>query len=198
MALNFGHDEHPPNHIHNIKPLVALPMYNVFPDHYIFSFTNPSQNVKKIPDLYRSHGTRWDIDMTTVEPMNTSLLLSRHTFDHDTNITELSIKYELRCLMKDGTIEEKLIEEFDLMPFKVGNIIDDMNHFHFQGKKFYFISLIQPNYKNMFKASVQITQTSNRATGNESHLVVSMWHRYDLKKENALLIRAIEASTQTP
>ena len=198
MAMNFGYDEHPPNHIHNIKPLVALPMYNVFPDHYIFTFTNPTKNVKRKADLYREYGTRWDIDMTVVEPMNTSILLSRHTFDTDTTITELTIKYELRCLMKDGTIEEKLIDEFDLMPFKVGNIIDDMNHFHFQGKKFFFISMIQPNYKNMFKASVQMTQTSDKATGNENHLVVSMWHRYNLKKENTLLIKAIEALTQTP
>ena len=29
MALNFGHDKLEPNHIHNVKPLVALPFYQV-------------------------------------------------------------------------------------------------------------------------------------------------------------------------
>ena len=42
--------------------------------------------------------------------------------------------------MKDGTIDYKLIDEFNLMPFKItSSTIDGMNHFLFTNKK-YFIS----------------------------------------------------------
>ena len=192
MALNFGHDEHPPNHIHNIKPLVALPYYQIFKFTYLFSYTNPGHGIVTKPLPYRSHSSRWDISTVAVEPYNTQLGFTNHTFDSDTNITELVMKYELRCLMRDGTIDIKLIEEFDLMPYKItSGEVNNMNHFEFGNDKLYFISVIQPNYKNMFKATVQCTQTSARSTGNENVLEVSMYHRHFLKQVNDAMIQTL-------
>ena len=192
MSLNFGHDEHPPNHIHNIKPLVALPYYQVFKFLYMFAYTNPAQGVEKKPDPFRSHSARWDITTTFAEPNNTQIHLTCHTYDSDTNVTELVNKYELRCLMKDGTIETKLIEEFDLMPYKVtSGKVDDMNHFMFGLGKLYFLSQIQPNYKNMFKATIVVTQTSARSTGNENILEVSLYHRQNMKQLNDSLLQVL-------
>ena len=95
MALNFGQDEHPPNHIHNIKPLVALPYYSPFSFTYLFSYSNPAQNVAKTPELYRDYSVRWDINTEYVEANNTRIHLAEHTFDYDTTIIELTAKLEL-------------------------------------------------------------------------------------------------------
>ena len=80
-----------------------------------------------------------------VEAKNSQLELLAHTFDNDDNITELTMRYELMCLMLDGTTEYKLIDELDLMPYKVtSGMIDNMNHFLFNRQKLYFISDLQP------------------------------------------------------
>ena len=192
--MDFGFNKHPHNHIHNIKPLVALPSYSAFSFTYLFSYTNPAQGVTKTPDLYRDYSVRWDINTENAVANNTRIHLAEHTFDNDSTITELTAKYELRCLMRDDTIETKLIEEFDLMPYKIGSVIDDMNHFMFKRDKVYFLSDIQPNFKNMFKATVQWTQTSSTATGNENVLVVSLFQSHDMKETNDAIIAA---ATQT-
>lgn len=74
------------------------------------------------------------------KPKNSQIELYTHTFDDDDNITQFTMWYKLACFMKDGTIDYKLIDEFNLMPFKItSSTIDGMNHFLFTNKK-YFIS----------------------------------------------------------
>ena len=67
----------------------------------------------------------------------------------------------------------------------------------FKKDKVYFISQIQPNFKNMFKATVQWTQTSARTTSNENVLVVSLFQSHYMKETNDAIIAAAEASSQT-
>ena len=38
MALNFGHNELEENHIHDVKPLTALPYYQVFSTNFLFKY----------------------------------------------------------------------------------------------------------------------------------------------------------------
>ena len=106
-----------------------------------------------------------------IDPKNTQLELYAHTFDNDNNIRNLTMRYELECFMLDGSKEHRLIDDFDLMPFKVvPGIVGNMNHFIFTPKKRYFIPDIQPNYKNMFKMGIRTKRTSQNPSNlnNES------------------------------
>ena len=40
MALELGYDDLEPNHIHNIKPMVALPYYQLFTNNFMFKYTS--------------------------------------------------------------------------------------------------------------------------------------------------------------
>ena len=60
MALNFGYDEHPPNHIHNIKPLVALPYYQLFTTSFAF-FYDTLRTGNRWPALGTDGAPRRDI-----------------------------------------------------------------------------------------------------------------------------------------
>ena len=127
-----------------------------------------------------------------IEPKNSQLELLAHTFDNDAKITELTMQYELICFMRDGTIEHKLIDEFDLMPYKISSgMIDRMNHFLFNRQKLYFISDIQPKYKNMFKMSIRTKRTSQNPSGmdNESLLEVITLHTQMMKTMNDAMIK---------
>ena len=71
-------------------------------------------------------------------PKVSMLELLLHTFDNDSNITAITCRYKLECIMLDGTKESHLIDEIDLMPYKVGSgIINSINFFKLQ-KKIYF------------------------------------------------------------
>lgn len=104
-----------------------------------------------------------------IKPNNLQIELLAHTFDSDDNITNLTMRYELVCFMKDGTTEYKLLDEFDIMPYKItSGMVDGMNHFLFNqsenlsltGKNYkakrWFIAEMQPNHKNMFKMTIPI------------------------------------------
>ena len=77
-----------------------------------------------------------------MEEKNTMIEFVCHTFDVDDSfqhLTDFTIQYKLKCTMKDGTIKRPVIEEFNLMPFIIGNdvIIDYRNSFVFKSKKYY-------------------------------------------------------------
>ena len=160
MSLTFGHDDLEPNHIHNIKPLVALPYYQLIVKEYAFFYRSISYNTLRGPIPIKDHYPRLDIiAQSWVEEKNTQLVLLAHTFDVDNAIRVLNIKYELKCVMLDNTVDRRVIEEFDLMPFKKNptGIVHYLNHFIFKNKK-YYISDIQPNFKNIFKMNVEMTR----------------------------------------
>ena len=195
MALNFGYDEHPPNHIHNIKPLVALPYYQIVVSNFLFKYTlGINVNVWREPAKEANYIPRRDIvTLNVVEPKNSQIELFAHTFDSDVNIKSLTMRYELMCFMIDGSTEYKLIDEFDMMPFKiVPGAVDDMNHFLFKGQKKYFISDLQPNYKNMFKMGVRIKNVaSTQSLHNEGILEVLLIHRQNVKQLNDALLQVL-------
>ena len=196
MALNFGHDEHPPDHIHNIKPLVALPYYQLFVTNFLFKYTDGiNSNIWREPAKEVSYIPRRDIvTLGVVKQKNSVIELFAHTFDSDDKITNLTMRYELMCFMLDGTTEYKLIEEFDIMPFKVtSGLVDGMNHFIFKGQKKYFIPDIQPKFKNMFKMCVCIKNVASTQTSlnNESILEVLLVHNYNTMKENDALLQVL-------
>ena len=140
------------------------------------------------------------ISLGFVEEKNTQIELFAHTFDNDDDITNLTMRYELMCFMLDGTVEYKLISEFDMMPFKiVPGIVDGQNHFIFKGQKKFFISDIQPKFKLMYKMAVRIKNVASTQTtlNNESVLEVVVYHTQKMKIVNDAMIQAIEASTQT-
>ena len=124
-----------------------------------------------------------------IEPNNSQIELFARTFDDDDNITNLTMRYKLVCLMKDVTTEYKLIDEFDMMPYKItSGVIDGMNQFLFnksdnfntsdtQGKR-YYVSDLQPNYKNMFKMTIRIKNVRSSQSGlnNESLLEILTYH----------------------
>ena len=200
--MHFGYDEHPPNHVHNIKPLVALLYYQVMLNNIVFSYTDgidagrwrwPAKDFDYIPPRYM-------ITLGYVEEKNTQIELFAHTFDQDNDITSLTMRYELMCFMLDGTIEYKLISEFDMMPFKiVPGIVDGQNHFIFKGQKKFFISDIQPKFKLMYKMAIRIKNVASTQSNlnNESVLEVVVYHTQKIKIVNDVMIQAMEASTQT-
>ena len=196
MSLNFGHDELEPNHTHNVKPLVALPFYQLMATNFQFIYTaGINYGVWRMSAKEGSHIPRRDmITNGWVEPKNSQLELYAHTFDSDDNVTQLTMQYELVCFMLGGTIGHKLIDEFDLMSFKVtSGMIDSMNHFVFVNKR-YFISDIQPNYKNMFKMSIIRTErTSQNPSGlnNESLLEMLTLRTQMMKQVNDVMLQTL-------
>ena len=136
-------------------------------------------------------------DMITlgwVEQKNSQLELYAHTFDSDDNITNLTMRYELACFMVDGTTEYKLIDEFDIMPYKISSgMVDGMNHFFFKGERRYFISDLQPNFKKMFKVSVRIKNVASTQAGlnNESLLEVLTFHTHNMKQVNDAMLAVL-------
>ena len=126
--------------------------------------------------------------------------LFAHTFDNDNDITNLTMRYELTCIMIDGTTEHKLIDEFDIMPYKIiPGILDATNNFFFKGERKYFISDIQPKYEKMYKATISIKNVASTVSGinNESLLEVVINHTQKMKQINDVMIAAAEASSQT-
>ena len=166
MSLSFGHDELEPNHIHNVKPLVALPYNQLMVNNFQFVFSSGiNYNVWRKPAVGRSYVPRRDI-----------------------------ITNGLICFMRVGTIGYKLIDEFDLMPYKVSSgMIDGMNHFLFNRQKLFFISDIQPNYKNMFKMSIRTKRTSQDLSriDNESLLEVITLHTQLMKRMNDVMLQTL-------
>ena len=134
MSLSFRHDELEPNHIHNVKPLIVLPYYQLIVNNFQFVYTSGiNYNVWRTPAKEKDYVPRRDmITNGWVEPKNSQLELVAHTFDNDANISELTMRYELMCFMRGVTIEHKLIGEFDPMPYKISpGMVDSMNHFLF-------------------------------------------------------------------
>ena len=139
-------------------------------------------------DPLKEHWPRIDIrNNGWVERKNTQLILVGHTFDIDDDINSLTIKYELKWTMNGQTIEKKLIEEFDLMPFKKeppAQSFDYRNSFIFENKK-YYISDIQPNFKNAYRMNIEITRTQpTTSMGNKSMLRVEIRHFQNMKEVN--------------
>ena len=131
-----------------------------------------------------------------MEEKSTQLVLLAHTLDVDDllhKLPNLTIKYELKCTFYDETVERVLIEEFNLMPFckdKV-NIIDYHHNFIFENKK-YFISDIQPNFKNVFRFTIEITRTQpTTSLGNESLLQVEIRHLEKMKPLNDIMLQTL-------
>ena len=94
--------------------------------------------------------------------------------------------------MKDGTYENKLIDEFDVMPFKlVPGIVDRANTFLYD--KRYFISDIQPNYANMAMFYVRIKNVASTQSGihNESVLNIFIYNNVDMTTTNKTIIDTI-------
>ena len=109
------------------------------------------------------------------------------------------MRYEIICYMLDGTVEYKLIDEFNIKPFRMcPGIVNDKQHFQFFGKK-WFISDILPNYKNIGKLSFRIKNVASSVSGlnNESVLEVIIYNTTLMKPYNDAMIQTIEASTQT-
>ena len=71
------------------------------------------------------------------------------------------------------------------MPFKMHQIVhvDYLNHFIFENNK-YYISDIQPNFKNVIKMNVEITRSNSDPPllGNESMLQIEMRHLEKMMK----------------
>ena len=178
MSLSFGHDDLELNPIHDIKPLVAPPYYTQIVNEYRFFYRDISLNVLRGPIAEKKFWPRVDIiAQDWIEEKNTQLVLLAHTFDEDTHIPTLAIKYELKCIMKDFTVVRPIMKEFDLMPFKKNPTgkVEHLHNFVFENKK-YYISEIQPDFKNIFKMNVEIT-TTNRSPptfGNESMLQIEI------------------------
>ena len=188
MSLAFGHDDMELNHIHNVKPLVALPYYTQIVKEYQFFYRSLSHDTLRGPLDLLTHYPRIDIiNNGWMEKKNTQLVLLAHTTDVDDNISSLTIKYELKCTMLDLTIERKLIEEIDLMPFKKeppDQTFDHRNSFIFENKK-YYTSDIQPKFKNAFRMNVEITRTApSTSLGNESLLQIEIRHLEKMKPVN--------------
>ena len=196
MSLAFGRDKMEPNHIHNIRPLVALPSYQLMLNNFQFVYTaGINYNVWRTSAKEKDYVPRRDIITNGwIETKNSQLELLAHTFDDDDSITELTMRYELMCFMRDGTVEYKLIDEFDLMPYKISSgMIDGINHFLFNRKKLCFISDLQPNYKNMFKMSVRTKRTSQNPSGidKESLLEVITLHTQMMKPVNDVMLQTL-------
>ena len=213
MSLNFGHDEHPPNHVHNIKPLVALPYYQLIAQPFTFHYTDGiNLNIWRSPSGYRDYmPTREmytkvynDFSKSLVSwiiPKNTQFELYAHTFDDDNKkvIDDLTMRYEFICYMYDGTVEYKLIDEFNIKPWRMcPGIVNNKQHYQFSGKK-WFLSDILPNYESIGKLSIRIKNTASSVSGlnNESVLEVMIYSTSFLKQVNDAMIQTIEASTQT-
>ena len=188
-----------PNTIHDKKPLVALPYYQLMINTFNFVYElGIDHNVWRYPGIEMKHETRRDI-LTDgwIEEKNSQLEFLAHTFDSDSNITTLTMRYELMCLMRDGTMEYKLIDEFDLMPFKITQrLIDHKNNFLFNRQKIYYISDIQPNFKNMFKMSIRIKRINPAPPGlknfnNEGFLEVITLHRQLMKPINDVMLQTL-------
>ena len=195
MALNFGHNDLEENHIHDVKPLIALPYYQVFTTNFLFKYTDGiNVGVWRYPAKEGSHIPRRDMIVNGwVEEKNSQLELYAHTFDSDDNITNLTMRYELMCFMLDGSVEFKLIEEFDIMPYKITpGVVDSMNHFIFTNKK-YFISDLQPNFNNMFRMSIRTKNVSSSQTGlnNESILETLLIHNQMMKQVNDVILQVL-------
>ena len=194
MSLTFGHDELEPNHVHNIKPLIALPYYQlmIYKFQFIYS-AGIDYNVWRQPSAEKSHIPRREVVTNGwVEAKYSELDFFAHTFDNDPDIRELTMRYELVCLMHDGTKEYKLINKFDLMSFKITTgLVDNINHFLFNRKKIYYISDIQPNFKNMFKMSIQTKRTSQNPSSinNESFLEIITLHTQLMKPVNDIMLK---------
>ena len=196
MSLAFGHDDLEPNHIHDIKPLIALSYYQLITRNFQFIYKSGiNYNVWRYPEVEMSHVPKRDIITDGwIEEKNSQLEFLAHTFDSDSVIGELTMRYDLICLMRDGTTEYKLIDEFDLMPFKItSGMIESINHFLFNGKKIYYISDIQPNSKNMLKMSIhskRINQYSS-SMNNESLLEVLILHTQLMKPMNDIMLQTL-------
>ena len=101
------------------------------------------------------------------------------------------------CLMRDGTMEYKLIDEFDLMPFKITQgLIDHKNNFLFNIQKIYYISDIQPKFKNMLKFGIRIKRTNPAPPGlrtfnNEGFLEVNTLHTQLMKPVNDIIVQTL-------
>ena len=128
MSLAFGHGDLEPNHIHDIKPLIALLYYQLMVKHYYFTYVGTERGVWRYPEPVKTHWSRRDIITYGFIEKNTQLQLLTHTFDADTRFLRVIIKYVLKCIMKDGTIEYKELDEFSIIPNKIANkIVDGMN-----------------------------------------------------------------------
>ena len=79
------------------------------------------------------------------------------------------------------------------MPFKKRKdiIIDYRNSFVFENKG-YYISDIQPNFKNVFRMNVEITRTApTTSMGNESLLQVEIRHFQNMKADNDVMLTTL-------
>ena len=99
MALNFGHNELEENHIHDVKPLIALPYYALLFNNFQFKYTHGiNQGVWLMPAAEATYIPRRDIITNGyIEPKNSQIELFAHTFDDDDNITNLTMRYVLVC-----------------------------------------------------------------------------------------------------
>ena len=204
MAMHFGYDEHPPNHVHNIKPLVALPSYTISRVPFRWVYTGGiNSNVWRGPAKEHQYAARRNVTTqirvdppgiftSWIQPKNTMLILNSHIFDNDANITNLTMRYELVCFMKDGTTEHKLIEEFNVMPYKLlPGLVDSANTFLYDKK--YFLSDLQPNYENMAMFNIRIKNVASTQTSlnNESVLNIIIYNKVDQKAINDAIIASI-------
>ena len=202
--MNFGYDEHPPNHVHNIKPLVALPSYTISEISFRWVYRyGINLNVWRSPFSEQEYGPKRNvisqvridppgIFKSWIQPKNTVVLLHSHIFDNDDNIKNLTMRYELACFMKDGTTEYKLIEEFNVMPYKlIPGVVDLSNTFLYD--KRYFLSDLQPNYANMAMFNIRIKNVGSTQSGlnNESVLNIIIYNKVDQKATNDAIIAAI-------
>ena len=79
--------------------------------------------------------------------------------------------------MKHATTEIKDIDEFDLMPCRLGSgAILGTNHFVFNDDKIFHISDVHPNFKNIVKFFIRIEQKNDITTGNESVVQFQIIH----------------------
>ena len=104
------------------------------------------------------------------------------------------MRYDLVCIMQNGTTEFKKIDEFDLMPFKIGSgVIDSTNNFLFKRKKVYYISDIQPNFKNMFKMCIWVKRVSPNpfSLNNEGIVELATLHRQLMKSDNDIMLQTL-------
>lgn len=82
----------------------------------------------------------------------------------------------MECTLLDGTIETKEVEEFDLMPYKIGNgIINNVNIFLMQKK--YYVSDIFPHYKKIAYMYIKFEQTNPGTFDNKSTIKVVTLHK---------------------
>ena len=199
--MHFGYDEHPPNHVHNIKPLVALPLYtmSIIPVRWIYKH-GINLNVWRGPATEHQFASRRNIISqirmpnsnvfaSWIQPKDTILNLHSHIFDNDANITNLTMRYELVCFMKDGSTEYKLIDEFDIMPYKlIPGIVDAANTFLYD--KIFFLSDLQPNHANMAMFNIRIKNVASTQTSlnNESVLNIILFNKVYQKAANDAII----------